>query len=79
VAILDAGSHWNPVKDFVSDEIASRKLFWTAPHCTQNILVDTFHAVAGYSTSNRLPFLPDLSVRSHPVLLFLAIWKKQGI
>jgi len=30
VVILDAGPHWNPVKDFVSDEIASRALFWTA-------------------------------------------------
>ncbi|MBD0372719.1 MAG: GMC family oxidoreductase [Pyrinomonadaceae bacterium] len=28
VVILDAGSHWNPVKDFVSDELESRKLFW---------------------------------------------------
>lgn len=28
VVILDAGPHWNPVRDFVSDEMASRKLFW---------------------------------------------------
>lgn len=28
VVILDAGPHWNPVKDFVSDELESRKLFW---------------------------------------------------
>lgn len=29
VVILDAGPHWNPVKDFASDETAMRKLFWT--------------------------------------------------
>jgi choline dehydrogenase-like flavoprotein len=34
VVILDAGPHWNPVKDFVSDEIASRKLFWTDERVT---------------------------------------------
>src|SRR5436305_15150619 len=34
VVILDAGSHWNPVKDFVSDETASRKLFWTDERIT---------------------------------------------
>src|SRR5215218_9045880 len=28
VVILDAGPHWSPVRDFVSDEMASRKLFW---------------------------------------------------
>ena len=34
VVILDAGPHWNPVKDFVSDEVASRKLFWTDERVT---------------------------------------------
>jgi len=34
VVILDAGPHWNPVKDFVSDEMASRKLFWTDERVT---------------------------------------------
>ncbi len=34
VVILDAGPHWDPVKDFVSDEIASRKLFWTDERIT---------------------------------------------
>ncbi|MCA1635709.1 MAG: GMC family oxidoreductase [Acidobacteria bacterium] len=34
VVILDAGPHWNPVKDFVSDEVASRKLFWTDERIT---------------------------------------------
>src|SRR5918996_97250 len=34
VVILDAGPHWNPVKDFVSDEIASRALFWTDERIT---------------------------------------------
>jgi choline dehydrogenase-like flavoprotein len=34
VVILDAGPHWNPVKDFVSDEAASRKLFWTDERIT---------------------------------------------
>ena len=28
VVILDAGPHWDPTKDFVSDELESRKLFW---------------------------------------------------
>jgi choline dehydrogenase-like flavoprotein len=34
VVVLDAGPHWNPVKDFVSDEMASRKLFWTDERIT---------------------------------------------
>src|SRR5437588_10775519 len=34
VVILDAGPHWNPVRDFVSDEMASRKLFWTDERIT---------------------------------------------
>ncbi|HEU4596286.1 MAG TPA: GMC family oxidoreductase, partial [Pyrinomonadaceae bacterium] len=34
VVILDAGPHWNPTKDFVSDETASRKLFWTDERIT---------------------------------------------
>src|SRR5687767_459137 len=34
VVILDAGPHWNPVKDFVSDEISSRALFWTDERIT---------------------------------------------
>jgi choline dehydrogenase-like flavoprotein len=34
VVILDAGSHWNPVRDFVSDERASSKLFWTDERIT---------------------------------------------
>lgn len=34
VVILDAGPHWSPVKDFVSDEMASRKLFWTDERIT---------------------------------------------
>lgn len=29
VVALDAGPHWDPSRDFVSDELASRKLFWT--------------------------------------------------
>lgn len=28
VVILDAGPHWDPTRDFVSDEMASRDLFW---------------------------------------------------
>ena len=34
VVILDAGPHWSPVKDFVSDEISSRGLFWTDERIT---------------------------------------------
>lgn len=29
VVILDAGPHWDPTRDFVSDEAASYQLFWT--------------------------------------------------
>ncbi|MGH6840118.1 MAG: GMC family oxidoreductase, partial [Methylocella sp.] len=32
--ILDAGPHWDPVHDFVSDETASHKLFWTDERVT---------------------------------------------
>lgn len=34
VAILDAGPHWDPVRDFVSDEMASHKLYWTEERIT---------------------------------------------
>ncbi len=34
VVILDAGPHWNPVKDFVSDEAGSRNLYWTDERIT---------------------------------------------
>jgi choline dehydrogenase-like flavoprotein len=34
VVILDAGPHWSPVKDFVSDETASYKLYWTDERIT---------------------------------------------
>ena len=29
VVMLDAGPHWDPTRDFVSDEAASHRLFWT--------------------------------------------------
>src|SRR5919106_1097384 len=34
VVILDAGPHWDPTKDFVSDEAGSRHLFWTDERIT---------------------------------------------
>jgi choline dehydrogenase-like flavoprotein len=34
VAILDAGPHWDPTRDFVSDELGSRQLFWTDERIT---------------------------------------------
>ncbi len=34
VVILDAGAHYDPTRDFVSDEKASRKLFWTDERIT---------------------------------------------
>jgi choline dehydrogenase-like flavoprotein len=34
VVILDAGPHWDPTRDFVSDEEASYRLFWTEERIT---------------------------------------------
>jgi choline dehydrogenase-like flavoprotein len=34
VVILDAGPHWDPTRDFVSDELGSRPLFWTDERIT---------------------------------------------
>ncbi|MDQ3949760.1 MAG: GMC family oxidoreductase [Gemmatimonadota bacterium] len=34
VVILDAGPHWDPTRDFVSDELDSRPLFWTDERIT---------------------------------------------
>ena len=34
VVLLDAGPHWNPTTDFVSDETAARTLFWTDERIT---------------------------------------------
>jgi choline dehydrogenase-like flavoprotein len=34
VVMLDAGPHWDPTRDFVSDELGSRGLFWTDERIT---------------------------------------------
>jgi choline dehydrogenase-like flavoprotein len=34
VVIIDAGPHWDPTRDFVSDEAGSRHLFWTDERIT---------------------------------------------
>jgi choline dehydrogenase-like flavoprotein len=34
VVIVDAGPHWDPTRDFISDELASRLLFWTDERIT---------------------------------------------
>jgi choline dehydrogenase-like flavoprotein len=34
VVILDAGPHWDPTRDFLSDEQASYRLFWTEERIT---------------------------------------------
>jgi choline dehydrogenase-like flavoprotein len=34
VVLLDAGPHWDPTRDFVSDEQASYRLFWTDERIT---------------------------------------------
>jgi choline dehydrogenase-like flavoprotein len=34
VVLLDAGPHWDPTRDFVSDELGSRQLFWTDERIT---------------------------------------------
>jgi choline dehydrogenase-like flavoprotein len=34
VLVLEAGPHWSPEADFVSDELAARKLYWTEPRVT---------------------------------------------
>jgi choline dehydrogenase-like flavoprotein len=34
VVMLDAGPHWDPTRDFVSDETGSRRLFWTDERIT---------------------------------------------
>ena len=34
VVMLDAGPHWDPTRDFVSDELGSRHLFWTDERIT---------------------------------------------
>ncbi|HJU65233.1 MAG TPA: GMC family oxidoreductase N-terminal domain-containing protein, partial [Gemmatimonadaceae bacterium] len=34
VVVIDAGPHWDPTRDFVSDELGSRHLFWTDERIT---------------------------------------------
>jgi choline dehydrogenase-like flavoprotein len=34
VVLLEAGPHWDPTRDFVSDEMGSRPLFWTDERIT---------------------------------------------
>lgn len=34
VVIIDAGPHWDPTRDFVSDELGSHRLYWTEERIT---------------------------------------------
>ena len=34
VVVLEAGPHWVPERDFVSDEKGAHKLYWTDPRVT---------------------------------------------
>jgi choline dehydrogenase-like flavoprotein len=34
VVVLEAGPHWVPERDFVSDELGAQKLYWTDPRVT---------------------------------------------
>src|SRR5437588_328752 len=67
VVIVDVGPHWNPVKDFVSDEMASRKLFWMDERITGGddpIELGSNHAGQGVGGST--VHYSMVAMRAHP-------------
>jgi choline dehydrogenase-like flavoprotein len=67
VVILDAGPHWNPVKDFVSDEIASRALFWTDERITGgNNPVELGSNNSGKGVGGSTVHYSMVAMRAHP-------------
>lgn len=67
VVILDAGPHWNPVKDFVSDEMASRKLFWTDERITGgDDAVELGSNNSGQGVGGSTVHYSMIAMRAHP-------------
>ena len=67
VVILDAGPHWSPVKDFVSDETASRKLFWTDERITGgNDPVELGSNNSGQGVGGGTVHYSMIAMRAHP-------------
>lgn len=67
VVILDAGPHWNPGVDFVSDEKASRQLYWTDERITGgNDPVELGSNNSGKGVGGSTVHYSMVAMRAHP-------------
>lgn len=67
VVILDAGPHWDPTRDFVSDEAGSRQLFWTDERITGgNDPVELGSNNSGRGVGGSTVHYSMIAMRAHP-------------
>lgn len=67
VVIVDAGPHWDPMNDFVSDEHASTKLFWTDERITGgNDPVELGSNNSGRGVGGSTVHYSMVALRAHP-------------
>ncbi len=67
VVILDAGPHWDPMSDFISDEHASTKLFWTDERITGgNDPVELGSNNSGRGVGGSTVHYSMVALRAHP-------------
>ena len=67
VVILEAGPHWDPTRDFVSDEQASYRLFWTDERITGgNDPVELGANNSGRGVGGSTVHYSMIAMRAHP-------------
>jgi choline dehydrogenase-like flavoprotein len=67
VVIVDAGPHWDPTRDFVSDELASRQLFWTDERITSGRdAVELGSNNSGRGVGGSTVHYSMIAMRAHP-------------
>jgi len=67
VVILDAGPHWDPTRDFASDESGSRHLFWTDERITGGVdPVELGSNNSGRGVGGSTVHYSMIAMRAHP-------------
>jgi choline dehydrogenase-like flavoprotein len=67
VVLLDAGPHWDPTRDFVSDELGSRHLFWTDERITDGAdPVELGSNNSGRGVGGSTVHYSMIAMRAHP-------------
>ena len=67
VVMLDAGPHWDPTRDFVSDELGSYRLFWTDERITGgNDPVELGSNNSGRGVGGSTVHYSMIAMRAHP-------------